>query len=49
MGGRGGRGEDVNWENPSPPFVISLSSDGTVKAWDVMQVRKPLLNQDTPG
>jgi WD40 repeat protein len=37
MGGRGGRGEDVNWEDPSPPFVISLSSDGTVKAWDVMQ------------
>ena len=39
MGGRGGKGENVNWENPSPPLVISLSSDGTVKAWDVIQVR----------
>ena len=39
MSGRGGGG-DVDWENPAPPVVVSLSDDGCVKAWDVMQVRK---------
>ena len=34
VGGGGG----VNWENPTPPVVISLSTDGCVKAWDVLQV-----------
>ena len=38
MSGRGGGG-DVDWENPAPPVVVSLSTDGCVKAWDVMQVR----------
>lgn len=32
----GGR---VNWEDPKPPLVVSLSSDGSVKAWDVLQVK----------
>ena len=41
VGERRGAGGDVNWENLSPPLVISLSSDGCVKAWDVMQVGKP--------
>ena len=31
-------GGNVNWENPSPPLVVSLSADGCVKAWDIMQV-----------
>lgn len=31
-------GGKVNWENPSPPLVVSLSADGCVKAWDIMQV-----------
>jgi len=31
-------GGSVNWENPSPPLVVSLSADGCIKAWDVMQV-----------
>ena len=31
-------GGDINWENPSHPLVVSLSSDGCVKAWDVTQV-----------
>ena len=35
--GRGGGG-GVNWENPLPPVVVSLSADGCVKAWDVQQV-----------
>ena len=38
IGGRGKDGEDMNWENPAAPMVLSLSSDGCVKAWDVMQV-----------
>lgn len=38
IGGRGKDGGDMNWENPSTPVVLSLSSDGCVKAWDVMQV-----------
>ena len=31
-------GARVNWERPSPPLVVSCSSDGAVKAWDVLQV-----------
>ena len=31
-------GSQVNWENPKPPLVVSLSTDGSVKAWDVLQV-----------
>lgn len=55
---RGGQGEsDVNWESPSNPVVVSLSSDGCVKAWDVIQVSKlylimiqwKLYNPDTIG
>ncbi|CAI8007365.1 hypothetical protein GBAR_LOCUS5169 [Geodia barretti] len=30
-------GGDINWENPSHPLVVSLSGDGSVKAWDVTQ------------
>ena len=33
-----GGGVGVNWENPLPPVVVSLSADGYVKAWDVQQV-----------
>ena len=33
-----GGGGSVNWDNPQPPLVISLSADGCVKAWDVIQV-----------
>ena len=31
-------GSRVNWENPKPPLVVSISSDGSIKAWDVLQV-----------
>ena len=31
-------GSRVNWENPKPPLVVSMSTDGSVKAWDVLQV-----------
>ncbi len=31
-------GGGVNWENPQPPLVVSLSQDSCVKAWDVSQV-----------
>ena len=48
IGGKGRRGDGggggVNWENPSPPMVLSLSSDGCVKAWDVIQVRTHNVN-----
>ena len=33
-------GGDINWENPSHPLVVSLSGDGSVKAWDVTQVSR---------
>ena len=33
---------DINWENPSHPTVVSLSTDGSVKAWDVTQVSKQI-------
>ena len=36
-------GADINWENPSHPVVVSLSSDGCVKAWDVIQVGGAIL------
>lgn len=32
-------GSQVNWENPKPPLVVSLSTDGSVKAWDILQVQ----------
>ena len=32
-------GSQVNWENPKPPLVVSMSTDGSVKGWDVLQVR----------
>ena len=28
----------VNWEDPTPPMVISLAEDGCVKAWSVNKV-----------
>ena len=31
-------GGGVNWENPQPPLVVSLSQDSCVKAWDISQV-----------
>ena len=31
----GGR---VSWEDPRPPLLVSLAGDGSVKAWDVLQV-----------
>ena len=31
-------GSQENWENPKPSLVVSISSDGSVKAWDVLQV-----------
>ena len=34
-------GGGVNWENPLPPLVVSLSQDNCVKAWDVSQVSRP--------
>ena len=33
-------GAQVNWENPKPPLVVSISSDGSIKAWDVSQVKQ---------
>ena len=29
----------IDWEHPAPPAIVSLSQDGVVHAWDVMEVR----------
>ncbi len=33
-------GRSVDWEDPKPPLVVSLSADMAVKAWDVLQVSR---------
>jgi hypothetical protein len=36
-------GRNIDWENPEPPLVVTLSEDNCVKTWDVLKVRVVLV------
>ena len=36
-------GRAIDWENPGPPLVVTLSEDKSVKAWDVLQASALML------